>query len=197
MRFSRPLGPGEESDKRNSNADNFAMVDLDSQQPREEVASRASTTGPTKSNGRVVEITPLSPIKQGLLIFALCLAVFCQALDNTIIATAIPSISDDFDSLSDVGWYGSGYLLSTCAFQLSYGKLYNLYPVKWVFLISLGIFELGSLVCGAGRFITLLQAWAAGENLLLTLCQRQRLSASSWAEWLQASGQEASSQAQS
>ncbi len=37
----------------------------------------------------------------------------------------------------------------TCAFQLSYGKLYNLFPTKWVFLIALGIFELGSLVCGA------------------------------------------------
>ena len=43
----------------------------------------------------------------------------------------------------------SGYLLTTCAFQLSYGKLYNLFPTKWVFLIALGIFELGSLVCGA------------------------------------------------
>ena len=39
--------------------------------------------------------------------------------------------------------------LTTCAFQLSYGKLYNLFQVKWVFLIALGIFELGSLVCGA------------------------------------------------
>ncbi|KAI9685961.1 MAG: hypothetical protein M1820_010699 [Bogoriella megaspora] len=88
-------------------------------------------------------------IKFLLLYFALCFAVLCQALDNTIIATAIPTITDDFNSLSDVGWYGSGYLFSTCAFQLSYGKLYNLFPIKWVFLTALGIFEVGSLVCGA------------------------------------------------
>lgn len=149
MHISRPLDSGENRES-NSNIDNFAMVDLDSQRPKEEVGSPASITGPLKSTGRV-QVTPLSPLKQGLLIFALCLAVFCQALDNTIIATAIPKITDDFNSLEDVGWYGSGYLLSTCAFQLSYGKLYNLYPVKWVFLISLAIFELGSLVCGAGR----------------------------------------------
>lgn len=43
----------------------------------------------------------------------------------------------------------SGYLLTTCAFQLTYGKLYNLFPTKWVFLIAIGLFELGSLVCGA------------------------------------------------
>lgn len=92
---------------------------------------------------------PPSKLRVTLLITALCLAVFCQALDNTIIATAIPRITDEFNSLDDVGWYGSAYLLTTCAFQLSYGKIYNLFPTKWVFLVSLAIFELGSLVCGA------------------------------------------------
>lgn len=40
--------------------------------------------------------------------FAMYIAVFCVALDNTIISTAIPKISGEFHSLSDVGWYGSG-----------------------------------------------------------------------------------------
>ncbi|OAA76660.1 DHA14-like major facilitator [Akanthomyces lecanii RCEF 1005] len=83
-----------------------------------------------------------------LVMLALCLAVFCQALDTTIIATAIPSITTEFNSLDDVGWYGSSYLLANCSFLLLYGKLYNLFPVHWVFLVALGIFELGSLVCG-------------------------------------------------
>jgi MFS family permease len=43
--------------------------------------------------------------------------------------------------------YGAGYLVACCALQLSFGKLYNLFPTKWVFLSSLGVFELGSLVC--------------------------------------------------
>jgi hypothetical protein len=38
----------------------------------------------------------------------LCITVFLVALDNTIIATAIPKITDEFHSLDDVGWYGSG-----------------------------------------------------------------------------------------
>ncbi|TKX25777.1 MFS transporter-like protein 32 [Elsinoe australis] len=84
-----------------------------------------------------------------LLFISLCMAVFCQALDNTILATAIPRITDQFNSLDDVGWYGSSYLLTTCAFQLSYGKLYNLFPIKYVFLTALAFFQLGSLVCGA------------------------------------------------
>ena len=79
---------------------------------------------------------------------ALCLSVFCMALDNTIIATAIPRITDQFKALNDVGWYGSSYLLTTCATQLMYGKFYTYYSIKWVYLAGLGIFELGSLICG-------------------------------------------------
>ena len=38
--------------------------------------------------------------------------------------------------------------LTTCSFQLIYGKLYTFFPVKWVFFTAVSIFELGSLVCG-------------------------------------------------
>lgn len=61
-------------------------------------------------------------VKLALITLALCLAVFLVALDNTIIATAIPKITDRFNSLGDVGWYGSSYLLTTCALQLFFGK---------------------------------------------------------------------------
>ncbi|KIW01485.1 uncharacterized protein PV09_07238 [Verruconis gallopava] len=83
-----------------------------------------------------------------LITIALCLSVFCMALDNTIIAVAIPRITDQFKALNDVGWYASAYLLCTCAFQLFFGKLYTFYSVKWTYLSALFIFELGSLICG-------------------------------------------------
>lgn len=84
-----------------------------------------------------------------LITIALCLAVFCMALDNTIIATAIPRITDEFHAINDVGWYGSAYLLCTAAFQLFFGKLYTFFSIKWLFLGALCIFEIGSAVCGA------------------------------------------------
>ncbi|KAF2809961.1 MFS general substrate transporter [Mytilinidion resinicola] len=86
--------------------------------------------------------------KLAMITVALCLSVFCMALDNTIIATAIPRITDQFKALNDVGWYGSAYLLTTCAFQLIFGKLYTFYSIKWVYLAALFVFELGSLICG-------------------------------------------------
>lgn len=61
--------------------------------------------------------------KLALIVFGLNLSVFCVGLDNTIISTAIPKITDQFHALDDVGWYASSYLLTTCAFQLVWGKL--------------------------------------------------------------------------
>ncbi|KAL8720385.1 MAG: hypothetical protein Q9225_002737 [Loekoesia sp. 1 TL-2023] len=90
-----------------------------------------------------------SGAKLAIITLALCLSVLLMALDNTIIATAIPRITDHFSSLNDVGWYGSAYLLTTCAFQLLFGKFYTFFSIKWVYLVAIGIFELGSLVCGA------------------------------------------------
>ncbi|QSZ35301.1 hypothetical protein DSL72_008170 [Monilinia vaccinii-corymbosi] len=87
-------------------------------------------------------------LKLQLISLALCLSVFLMALDNSIIATAIPKITDQFHSLDDVGWYGSAYLLTTASFQLLFGKFYSYFSIKWVYLIAIGIFELGSLICG-------------------------------------------------
>ena len=88
-------------------------------------------------------------MKLALITIALCLSVFCMALDNTIISTAIPRITDEFKAINDVGWYGSSYLLTTCAFQLFYGKLYTFYSIKWIYVAAMCIFEIGSAVCGA------------------------------------------------
>ncbi|KUJ08399.1 putative efflux pump antibiotic resistance protein [Mollisia scopiformis] len=96
---------------------------------------------------RPSEIAYPTGLKIFLIVFALSLAVFCVALDNTIIATAIPRITDEFHALQNIGWYGSAYLLTTCAFQLFYGKLYSCFPIKMIFLMALSIFELGSVVC--------------------------------------------------
>jgi MFS family permease len=91
-------------------------------------------------------VYPSGP-KLAVIIIGLELAVLCVALDNTIIATAIPRITDDFHALADVGWYGSAYLLTLSAFQLFFGRLYSLFNIKWIFLFSLLVFEVGSLIC--------------------------------------------------
>nr|KMM68322.1 transporter protein [Coccidioides posadasii RMSCC 3488] len=113
------------------------------EQPRD-----AQETGEKSENARA-EPEYASGITLLIIIIGLSLAVLLVALDNTIITTAIPTITNHFKALDDVGWYGSSYLLTTCAFQLVFGKVYTFFPVKWVFLTAIGIFEIGSVVCGA------------------------------------------------
>ncbi|KAM3449469.1 hypothetical protein MY3296_006934 [Beauveria thailandica] len=84
-------------------------------------------------------------------IISLYLASFLTALDRTIVVNAIPTITNDFNSVGDISWYGSSYLITFCAFQLVYGKIYAYYNAKWVFLSAVGIFLIGSAICGAAH----------------------------------------------
>ena len=93
------------------------------------------------------EDTYLSGYKLVVILIALCLCNFLVALDTTILATAIPVISEQFAALQDVGWYVSAYFLTNSAFQLMYGKLYTLYAVKPVYIVAMALFEIGSLIC--------------------------------------------------
>ncbi|KAL9606316.1 MAG: hypothetical protein Q9179_000489 [Wetmoreana sp. 5 TL-2023] len=90
-----------------------------------------------------------SGIKFWLAVATLCLGIFLTTLDSTIVATAIPYISDEFHSLKDVGWYGSIYLMAVCISQLLFGKLSARYSIRWIYATSMFLFLIGSTVCGA------------------------------------------------
>ncbi|KAL2020060.1 hypothetical protein VTK56DRAFT_8864 [Thermocarpiscus australiensis] len=79
----------------------------------------------------------------------LCLAVICSNLDRTILGVATPQITTEFNSLGDIGWYGSAYLLTSCCSQMFFGKVYAHFNAKWIFLTALAIFEIGSILCAA------------------------------------------------
>ena len=76
--------------------------------------------------------------------------------DRTIVATAVPNVTNEFNSLGDVGWYGSSYMLTSCAFQLLVGKIYTFYSPRWVFLVQVLFFNVGSALSGAAPTSTAL-----------------------------------------
>jgi len=86
--------------------------------------------------------------RRATIVVALVLAQFLGTLDLTILATAIPRITDEFHSLDDVGWYGSVFFMTVAASQSTWGKAYKYFDLKTVFLGSLALFEAGSLICG-------------------------------------------------
>lgn len=65
----------------------------------------------------------------------------------TIVAVAIPSLSTQFKQLNDIGWYAASYQLIPSCFIFFSARLYTVFPMKTIFLVSIFIFELGSLLC--------------------------------------------------
>ncbi|PYH40784.1 MDR family MFS transporter [Aspergillus saccharolyticus JOP 1030-1] len=83
-----------------------------------------------------------------VIVVSLMLGMFLVSLDNTILGTAIPKISDEFHDLNKVAWYGAVYFMTFGGgFQSTWGKLYKYFPLKLWFLVALFTFELGSLLC--------------------------------------------------
>ena len=112
--------------------------------------------------------------KLTFIVIALVLSIFLVALDMTIVATAIPHITDEFHSLDQVGWYGSAFFLTLGAFQSTWGKAYKYFHLKPSFLIAIGIFELGSLICGVAQDSTTLIVGRAIAGQYLTTKFRLR-----------------------
>ncbi|THZ77797.1 putative major facilitator superfamily transporter [Aureobasidium pullulans] len=119
----------------------------------------SKTEGDASATTRVAEDESKYPTgpKLWLLVLGLCLTIWVVALDNSIIATAIPKITTEWpDALNDVGWIGSSYLLTTTSLQPSFGKVYTYFDVKWTYLSALVIFEVGSIICAAATSSTML-----------------------------------------
>ena len=86
-------------------------------------------------------------IKVWVAFVSLCTVSLLFGVDLAIVAATIPSLTNYFKSVENIGWYSSVYSLMTASFTISHGKLYSLMPTKKVYIVSISIFELGSLLC--------------------------------------------------
>jgi len=87
-----------------------------------------------------------------LALLAACSAVFLTALDQTVVVTALPKIITDLqippEQLDRAAWIVSGYLLGYVVAMPLMGRVSDMYGRRRIFLICLGIFGTGSLLCG-------------------------------------------------
>ncbi|KZP12598.1 MFS general substrate transporter [Athelia psychrophila] len=90
----------------------------------------------------------------GLVFAGLCLSVFLAAIDQTIVATALPTIVAKLGGGSNYSWVGSAYLLAAAALGPLYGKLSDILGRKPILFASIGIFLIGSALCGAAQNMT-------------------------------------------
>ncbi|KAF8207138.1 major facilitator superfamily domain-containing protein [Mycena galopus ATCC 62051] len=94
-----------------------------------------------------VAVTPPSNQNQDTIVTGKRLALsfiamqLLTALDQTILATALPRIASDFNSFSLQGWVATSFILSQSVFVLFYGQLLRIFPAKWILVSSIVIFE--------------------------------------------------------
>jgi len=92
-----------------------------------------------------------------LAMLAACSAVFLTALDQTVVVTALPKIITDLqitsEQLDRAAWIVSGYLLGYVIAMPLMGRISDMYGRRRIFIICLGIFGIGSLLCGLAPFL--------------------------------------------
>nr|POE75125.1 putative efflux pump gsfj [Quercus suber] len=155
---------------RQQTADEIASLQVESDTTSTLAAlARAEKTHDTRSSDHAVSVTDIDSSREkpssdtaevvddseyptgarlAAVVAALALAIFLVSLDLTIVATAIPKITDQFHGLSDIAWYSSAFFMTMGGFQSAWGNIYKYFPLKTSYLVAIFIFEFGSLICG-------------------------------------------------
>ncbi|KAI8393641.1 major facilitator superfamily domain-containing protein [Radiomyces spectabilis] len=95
--------------------------------------------------------------KRFVIVFGTLLAgFFMSVLDQTVVITALETISNEFHGADDISWVGTAYLVTMSGFQPMYGIFADIIGHKQVYLIALAIFLLGSILCGAAQSMMML-----------------------------------------
>ncbi|KAL8820586.1 MAG: hypothetical protein Q9223_001235 [Gallowayella weberi] len=123
-----------------------AFKDSDSNQPQEPISIVEPMADPE----------PRSRLRMTGILLALYLSLFIAALDMTIVATAIPTISSQLNSASGYLWIGGAYLLANAAGAPLWAKLSDIWGRKPILLAAVTMFAGSSVVCAMAKSIKML-----------------------------------------
>src|SRR6266403_2410375 len=95
-------------------------------------------------------IAPRAPLSQDevrTIVISLMLTMFLAALDQTIVATALPTIGRQFQDVSNLSWVITAYLLASTAVAPVFGTLSDIYGRRAMIIAALSLFIAGSVLC--------------------------------------------------
>ena len=95
---------------------------------------------------------------------ALMMAVLLSSLETSIIATALPTIAGEFNAFESFAWVGTAYIVTSAIGTPLLGKLSDLYGRRRIFQMTMGIFLVGSFLCGASQSMNQLIAARAVQG---------------------------------
>jgi EmrB/QacA subfamily drug resistance transporter len=115
--------------------------------------------------GEVVDISdapsiapkvPLTQSEVRTILMSLMLTMFLAALDQTIVATALPTIGRQFQDVSNLSWVITAYLLASTAVAPVFGTLSDIYGRRAMIILALSLFVAGSILCALAPNMTVL-----------------------------------------
>jgi EmrB/QacA subfamily drug resistance transporter len=131
------------------------------------------TTGQNPARVEEVAAGVVEPQKPGsldsrtrrLAFAAILLTTLLAALDQSIVATALPRIVGSLGGFNSLSWIVSAYLLASTVTIPLYGKLSDLYGRRLLFAVAISVFLLGSVLCGVAQSMGQLIAFRALQGL--------------------------------
>ncbi|MGH7928698.1 MAG: MFS transporter, partial [Candidatus Binatia bacterium] len=116
-----------------------------------------------------VNFLPLSSYpsnsKRALAVTGVMVVIFLFAIDATIVSTSMPTIVAKLGGLDLYSWVFSVYMLSSALTTPIFGKLADLFSKRRLMLIGIGIFLIGSILCGAAQSMEMMIAARAIQGL--------------------------------
>jgi EmrB/QacA subfamily drug resistance transporter len=109
--------------------------------------------------------TPISPQRRNFVFLAIMLGMLLAALDQTIVATALPTIVADLGGAGHQSWVVTSYLLASTIITALAGRLGDLFGRKRVFQAAVTFFVVGSVLCGISRSMAMLVGARALQGL--------------------------------
>jgi EmrB/QacA subfamily drug resistance transporter len=100
-----------------------------------------------------------------LVVTGLLLGILMGAMDNTIVAAAMPTIVSDLGGIEQYAWVTSAYMVTTMAGMPIFGKLSDMYGRKKFYVFGLSVFLLGSILCGLADSIVSLSIFRAIQGI--------------------------------
>jgi EmrB/QacA subfamily drug resistance transporter len=124
-----------------------------------------ATAPPFKTPQTTQGMTQLSR-RQILIVFAgLVAGMLLATLDQTIVATSLPTIVGKLGGLNELSWVVTAYLLTSTVSVPMYGKFSDIYSRKLVFQVAIVLFVLGSMLCGLSQNMFQLIVFRALQGL--------------------------------
>lgn len=109
--------------------------------------------------------TALAPAQMRWLMAGLMAGIFLSSIEQSIVATALPTIAGELGAANRIAWVVAAYLLTSTVVTPIYGKMSDLFGRRVVYQTSITIFLVGSILCAIAPTMNLLVAARAAQGI--------------------------------